>query len=193
MSPLTEIGGRRLPFLRWSFIRLLVGMKKLTTEWQVGDGREERLAEYVTQHAQGGDVDDAIRGPVEARSSTAQTRLVTECSPGSRPMTLTRRRVSPKVRRLRRRASSWCGGADSGPAARTDLRPQQGRLGGERRGAGCRGERPDQPEGGDRQRRTPAGARTTETLSTAPARAAAAAKRKAGVKLPVVSASHPPS
>jgi catechol O-methyltransferase len=61
MSPLTEIGGKRLPFLRWSFIRLLVGMKKLTTEWQVGDGREEALADYVTQHARAGDMDDAIR------------------------------------------------------------------------------------------------------------------------------------
>jgi catechol O-methyltransferase len=61
MSPLTEIGGKRLPFLRWSLIRLLVGMKKLTTEWQVGDGREEALADYVTQNARAGDVADAIR------------------------------------------------------------------------------------------------------------------------------------
>jgi catechol O-methyltransferase len=61
MSPLTEIGGKRLPFLRWSFIRLLVGMKTLTTEWQVGDGREEALGDYVTQNARAGDVADAIR------------------------------------------------------------------------------------------------------------------------------------
>ncbi len=61
MSPLPEIGGKRLPFLRWSVIRLLVGMKKLTTEWQVGDGREEALAEYVTQNARAGSVADAIR------------------------------------------------------------------------------------------------------------------------------------
>ncbi len=61
VSRLTEIGGKRLPFLRWSFIRLLVGMKKLTKEWQVGDGREEALADYVTRNARAGDVDDAIR------------------------------------------------------------------------------------------------------------------------------------
>jgi catechol O-methyltransferase len=61
MSPLTEIGGKRLPFLRWSFLRLVVGRKKMTTEWQVGDGREEALAEHVAAHARAGDVADAIR------------------------------------------------------------------------------------------------------------------------------------
>ena len=38
---------RKIPFLRWSFLRLLLGMKHLTTEWQVGDGREARPADYV--------------------------------------------------------------------------------------------------------------------------------------------------
>ncbi len=61
MTRLTELGGKRLPFLRWSFVRMLVGMKKLTTEWQVGDGREEALARYVVEHARPGDLDDAIR------------------------------------------------------------------------------------------------------------------------------------
>ncbi len=61
MPALAEIGGKRLPFLRWSVIRLVLGMRKLTTEWQVGDGREEALADYVVQHARPGDVDDAIR------------------------------------------------------------------------------------------------------------------------------------
>lgn len=61
MAFLTEIGGRRLPFLRWSFVRLVLGMKRMTTEWQVGDGREAALGEYVTGHARPGDVDDAIR------------------------------------------------------------------------------------------------------------------------------------
>src|SRR6266702_7850017 len=37
------------------------------------------------------------RQPREARSSTAQTRVRQLVSPGSRPMTLTRRRVSPNV------------------------------------------------------------------------------------------------
>jgi catechol O-methyltransferase len=61
MPRLTEIGGKRAPFLRWSFVRMVVGMKRLTTEWQVGDGREEALATYVLENARAGDVDDAIR------------------------------------------------------------------------------------------------------------------------------------
>ncbi len=51
---------RRLPFLRWSFIRMGLGMKRLTTEWQVGDGREAALGEYVRRHAPAGDLDAAI-------------------------------------------------------------------------------------------------------------------------------------
>ncbi|MBV9048658.1 MAG: O-methyltransferase [Solirubrobacterales bacterium] len=58
---LLEIGGRRVPFMRWSFIRLLLSMKRLTRTWQVGDGREERLAGYVVQNAREGDLDDVIR------------------------------------------------------------------------------------------------------------------------------------
>ena len=56
-----EIGGRRMPFMRWSFIRLLLSMRRLTRVWQVGDGREERLAAYVVQNAREGDLDDVIR------------------------------------------------------------------------------------------------------------------------------------
>ena len=59
--PLREIGGRRMPFLRWSFIRLLLSMRRLMRVWQVGDGREERLAGYVVQNAREGDLDDVIR------------------------------------------------------------------------------------------------------------------------------------
>jgi len=58
---LSEIGGKRLPFLRWSAIRMALGMKHLTTHWQVGDGREEALAAHVAGHARKGDVDDVIR------------------------------------------------------------------------------------------------------------------------------------
>jgi catechol O-methyltransferase len=57
---LTEIGGRRLPFLRWSFVRMAIGMPKLLREWQVGDGREEALAQYVVANARRGDLDDVI-------------------------------------------------------------------------------------------------------------------------------------
>jgi catechol O-methyltransferase len=49
-----------MPFLRWSFVRMLVGMKNLTTEWQVGDGREDALREYVLANAPSGDLDAAI-------------------------------------------------------------------------------------------------------------------------------------
>jgi len=52
---------KRLPFLRWSVIRLMLGAKHLEKEWQVGDGREEACAKYVLTHARPGDVDDAIR------------------------------------------------------------------------------------------------------------------------------------
>jgi catechol O-methyltransferase len=61
MRDIREIGGRRLPFLRWSFLRLLFGVRKLQRDWQVGDGREEALAEYVVANAKRGDPDDAIR------------------------------------------------------------------------------------------------------------------------------------
>ena len=61
MARLTEIGGKRLPFLRWSFIRMMLGMKRLTTEWQVGDGRELAVAEHVEAEARQGDIDDVIR------------------------------------------------------------------------------------------------------------------------------------
>ena len=61
VGPLAEIGGKRLPFLRWSFLRLLIGRKTLTTQWQVGDGREEALAEHVVRHARAGNVEDVVR------------------------------------------------------------------------------------------------------------------------------------
>lgn len=58
---LTEIGGRRMPFLRWSFLRMALGLPKLLKDWQVGDGREEALAQHVFAHARQGDLDDVIR------------------------------------------------------------------------------------------------------------------------------------
>ena len=60
VSRLAELGGRRVPFLRWSFWRMAIGMRRLTTEWQVGDGREEALARYVIANAVPGDLDSAI-------------------------------------------------------------------------------------------------------------------------------------
>ena len=61
MPRLAELGGRRLPFLRWSFIRMALGLRTLTRDWQVGDGREEALRSYVLEHAREGDLDDVIR------------------------------------------------------------------------------------------------------------------------------------
>jgi catechol O-methyltransferase len=61
MKSWLEIGGKRLPFLRWSALRMMLGARHLLTNWQVGDGREEALARHVTTHARAGDVDDAIR------------------------------------------------------------------------------------------------------------------------------------
>ena len=61
MSPLSELGGKRLPFLRWSMVRMLFGMRRLTNEWQVGDGRELALARHVEAEARRGDLDDVIR------------------------------------------------------------------------------------------------------------------------------------
>jgi catechol O-methyltransferase len=58
---LLEIGGRRLPFLRWSVLRMMFGIKKLQRDWQVGDGREEALAEYVVANARRGDPEDVVR------------------------------------------------------------------------------------------------------------------------------------
>src|SRR3954454_10648387 len=61
MRSILEIGGKRLPFLRWSVLRMALGARTLTRSWQVGDGREEALAEYVLAHARQGDAEDAIR------------------------------------------------------------------------------------------------------------------------------------
>ena len=61
MARIAEIGGKRVPFLRWSFVRMVLGMRRLTKEWQVGDGREEALAAHVVATAAPGDPGDAIR------------------------------------------------------------------------------------------------------------------------------------
>ena len=58
---LLEIGGRRVPFLRWSVLRMALGGRTLLKTWQVGDGREEALAQYVVANTRPGDLDDAIR------------------------------------------------------------------------------------------------------------------------------------
>jgi catechol O-methyltransferase len=49
-----------MPFLRWSTLRLILGARTLTKSWQVGDGREAALAEYVLANAPANDLDSAI-------------------------------------------------------------------------------------------------------------------------------------
>ena len=61
MRSVLEVGGRRLPFLRWSVLRMALGSRKLLKDWQVGDGREEALAGYVVANARQGDPEDVIR------------------------------------------------------------------------------------------------------------------------------------
>ena len=56
-----EVGSKRMPFLRKSFLRLLLAVRRLRADGQVGDAREEALAAYVLANAQQGDVDDVIR------------------------------------------------------------------------------------------------------------------------------------
>lgn len=51
---------QRLPFLRWSLVRMALGMPEFIRTGQIGDGREEATAAYVEAHARGGDVDHVL-------------------------------------------------------------------------------------------------------------------------------------
>jgi len=57
---LSEIGGKRMPFLRWSFVRSMFSVRHMGAYVRVGDGREEALATFVLANARLGDIDDAI-------------------------------------------------------------------------------------------------------------------------------------
>lgn len=56
-----EWAGKPVMFLRWSYVRFLLGLRHMGATWQVGDGREQALADYVCAHARKGDIDDVIR------------------------------------------------------------------------------------------------------------------------------------
>jgi catechol O-methyltransferase len=60
MVAVNELLGRPVMFLRWSGLRMFFGMRRLLTEWQVGDGREEACARFVEANAPKGDLDAAI-------------------------------------------------------------------------------------------------------------------------------------
>jgi catechol O-methyltransferase len=51
---------RRIPLLRWSLWRFLLGSRNIIKSGQVGDGREAAAADYVVAHARRGDIDDAL-------------------------------------------------------------------------------------------------------------------------------------
>ncbi|WP_433665013.1 O-methyltransferase [Nocardia sp. CA-128927] len=50
----------RLPFLRWSFIRMGLGMGSVLRTGQVGDGREQALLDHVRATATAGDPDSVL-------------------------------------------------------------------------------------------------------------------------------------
>ncbi|MGK2902365.1 MAG: O-methyltransferase [Mycobacterium sp.] len=52
---------RRLPFLRWSFLRMGLSVRRISITGQVGDGREAAAIEYVLAHSSPGNIDDAVR------------------------------------------------------------------------------------------------------------------------------------
>lgn len=52
---------QRLPFLRWSFLRMGLSVRKISTSGQVGDGREAAAIAYVLAHASPGSIDEAVR------------------------------------------------------------------------------------------------------------------------------------
>ncbi|MGH3560410.1 MAG: O-methyltransferase, partial [Mycobacterium sp.] len=47
---------QRIPFLRWSVLRMATGARNITTTGQIGDGREAAAVEYVLKNARAGDV-----------------------------------------------------------------------------------------------------------------------------------------
>src|SRR4051812_23434843 len=51
---------QRLPFLRWSLVRMALGMPTFIRTGQIGDGREAATAAYVEAHARGGDIDHVL-------------------------------------------------------------------------------------------------------------------------------------
>ncbi|BBZ22892.1 O-methyltransferase [Mycolicibacter hiberniae] len=51
---------RRLPFLRWSFLRMATGARNVVTTGQIGDGREAAAVEFVLAKARPGDIDDVL-------------------------------------------------------------------------------------------------------------------------------------
>jgi len=51
---------QRVPLLRWSFLRMALASRNITTTGQIGDGREAAAVEYVLSRARRGDIDDVL-------------------------------------------------------------------------------------------------------------------------------------
>ena len=51
---------RRIPLLRWSFWRMVTGVRNITITGQMGDGREAAAVDYVLRNARAGDIDDVL-------------------------------------------------------------------------------------------------------------------------------------
>jgi catechol O-methyltransferase len=51
---------QRVPFLRWSVLRMAIGARNISKTGQIGDGREAAAADYVVANARRGDIDDVI-------------------------------------------------------------------------------------------------------------------------------------
>ncbi|ORB11340.1 O-methyltransferase [Mycobacterium noviomagense] len=51
---------QRIPFLRWSVLRMAIGSHNITTTGQIGDGREAAAVRYVLENARAGDIDDVL-------------------------------------------------------------------------------------------------------------------------------------
>ena len=51
---------RRVPFLRWSVLRMAAGVRNITTTGQIGDGREAAAVDFVLNKARPGDIDDVL-------------------------------------------------------------------------------------------------------------------------------------
>jgi catechol O-methyltransferase len=52
---------KRVPFLRWTFVKMLLSFPRVMREWQAGDGREEKLCQHVLATAPRGDLQAALR------------------------------------------------------------------------------------------------------------------------------------
>ncbi|MCT7662105.1 O-methyltransferase [Mycobacterium deserti] len=51
---------QRIPLLRWSFLRMALGVRNISTTGQIGDGREAAVLDWVVANARRGDIDDVI-------------------------------------------------------------------------------------------------------------------------------------